>query len=238
LLDSNERFKHLLVKSRGGRTETRKRLIAAASELFAERGFHATTARDIARRAGVNLAAGHYHYGSKKDLYLEVLQAQFAEIWTTLARRGGTRPLAEIDRLGRRELVALLSTRLQVMLDLLIGTRPVLHGALMQREMTDPSQALPMIVGEFIDPMMRETERIVARLEPRLRRRDVERCAVSIIGQAVFYRFAMPAFLHRQGWKRYPRGFSREVAAYVATFSLGGMAAVAAARREKAHAAE
>ncbi len=223
--------------SRGGRTETRKRLIAAASELFAERGFHATTARDIARRAGVNLAAGHYHYGSKKDLYLEVLQAQFAEIWTTLARRGGSRPLAEIDRLGRRELVALLSTRLQVMLDLLIGPRPVLHGALMQREMTDPSRALPMIVGEFIDPMMRETERIVARLEPRLRPRDVERCAVSIIGQAVFYRFALPAFLHRKGWKRYPRGFSREVAAHVAAFSLGGMAAVAAGRRGKSHAA-
>ena len=226
------------MKSRGGRTETRKRLIAAASELFAERGFHATTARDIARRAGVNLAAGHYHYGSKKDLYLEVLQAQFAEIWTTLARRGGSRPLAEIDRLGRHELVALLSTRLQVMLDLLIGTRPVLHGALMQREMTDPSQALPMIVGEFIDPMMRETERIVARLEPRLRQRDVERCAVSVIGQAVFYRFALPAFLHRKGWKRYPRGFSREVAAHVATFSLGGMAGVAAARRGKPHATE
>jgi len=226
------------VKSRGGRTETRRRLIAAASELFAERGFHATTARDIARRAGVNLAAGHYHYGSKKDLYLEVLQAQFAEVWTTLARRGGSRPLAEIDRLDRGELIALLSTRLRVMLDLLIGARPVLHGALMQREMTDPSQALPMIVGEFIDPMMRETERIVARLEPRLRPRDVERCAVSIIGQAVFYRFALPAFLHRKGWRRYPRGFSRAVAAHVTTFSLGGMAAVAAARRRKAHAAE
>ena len=90
-----------------------------------------------------------------------------------------------------------------------------------------------MIVGEFIDPMMRETERIVARLEPRLRPRDVERCAVSIIGQAVFYRFALPAFLHRKGWKRYPRGFSREVAAHVAAFSLGGMAAVAAGRRGK-----
>ena len=224
------------MRSRGGRSGTRKRLIAAASELFAERGFHATTARDIARRAGVNLAAGHYHYGSKKDLYLEVLQAQFAQIWTTLARRGGSRPAAEIDRLGRRELAALLHTRLQVMLDMLIGPRPVLHGALMQREMTDPSQALPMIVSEFIDPMMGETERIVARLAPRLRPRDVERCALSIIGQAVFYRFAMPGFLHRKGWKRYPRGFPREVAAHIAAFSLGGMAVVAATRKGKAHA--
>ena len=140
------------MRSRDGRSGTRKRLIAAASELFAERGFHATTARDIARRAGVNLAAGHYHYGSKKDLYLEVLQAQFAQIWTTLARRGGSRPAAEIDRLGRRELAALLHTRLRVMLDMLIGPPPVLHGALMQREMTDPSEALPMIVERVHRP--------------------------------------------------------------------------------------
>lgn len=70
---------------------TRQRLIAAASELFAERGFHGTTARDIARRARVNLAAGHYHCGSKKELYLEVLREQFATIRAVLARRGGAR---------------------------------------------------------------------------------------------------------------------------------------------------
>jgi TetR/AcrR family transcriptional regulator, regulator of cefoperazone and chloramphenicol sensitivity len=209
---------------------TRQRLIAAASELFAARGFHAATARDIARRAGVNLAAGHYHYGSKKDLYLEVLRAQFATIQTTLQRRGGTRPPAEIDRLDRARLAELLLTRIKVMLDMLIGPPPGLHGALMQREMTDPSQALPMIVAEFIDPMMRETEQIVARLTPRLGRREVERCAISIVSQAVFYRFAMPGILHRNRWKSYPAGFGAHLARHIAEFSLGGMERVGTRR--------
>jgi TetR/AcrR family transcriptional regulator, regulator of cefoperazone and chloramphenicol sensitivity len=212
---------------------TRRRLITAASELFAERGFHAATARDIARRAGVNLAAGHYHYGSKKDLYLEVLREQFATIRTVLEQRGGTRPPAEIDRLDRARLAQLLLTRIKVMLDMLIGPPPGLHGALMQREMTDPSQALPMIVAEFIDPMMRETEQIVARLTPRLGRRDVERCAISIVSQAVFYRFAMPGILHRNRWKSYPAGFGRDLARHIAEFSLGGMERVSTRRAGK-----
>ena len=40
---------------------TKHRLLAAATELFAEHGFHGTTIRDIAARAGVNVAAGNYH---------------------------------------------------------------------------------------------------------------------------------------------------------------------------------
>ena len=38
----------------------------------------------------------------------------------------------------------------------------------MQREMTDPSEAMPVIVREFIRPMMDELEAIVARLAPGL----------------------------------------------------------------------
>ena len=72
----------------GAANETKGRVIAAASALFAERGFHGTTARDIARRATVNVAAGHYHFGSKEALYLEVLRAQFADMTATLEARG------------------------------------------------------------------------------------------------------------------------------------------------------
>jgi len=218
---------------RGANGDTRRRLIDAASELFAERGFRATTARDIARRAGVNLAAGHYHYGPKRDLYLEVLREQFAKIRTMLEQRGGTRPAREIDTLGRDALVELLSRRIKVMLDMLIGPPPGVHGALMQREMTDPTRALPMIVAEFIDPTMHETERIVGRLAPALGAREIERCAISVVSQAVFYRFAMPAILHREGWKQYPHGFTRELARHIAEFSLGGMQRVAKKRTKE-----
>ncbi|MFQ5667722.1 MAG: CerR family C-terminal domain-containing protein [Candidatus Binatia bacterium] len=217
------------------RTKTKSRLIAAASDLFAERGFHGTTARDIAARAAVNLAAGNYHYGSKKALYLEVLRAQFAETRALLARRGATKPATALDRLSRAKLEALLQARAQAMLDLLIGPPPGLHGTLMQREMTDPSEALPVIVDEFIRPMLGEMAEIVARLAPRLAREDVRRCIFSIMGQVAFYRFARPAMLQILGRREYPRRFARQLARHITEFSLGGLQQVAARHQRSRH---
>jgi len=113
-----------------GKDRTPDRLLAAASTLFAERGFHGTTVREIAERAGANVAAGNYHYGSKKALYLEVFRAQFAQIRTALAERGAVRAPGELDRLSRPALVRLLRSRVQIMLDRLLGPPPGLHGAL------------------------------------------------------------------------------------------------------------
>lgn len=55
---------------------TRERLLDVAEELFAEKGYHAVSMRDIARRAKVNLAATGYHFGSKENLFIESLTRQ------------------------------------------------------------------------------------------------------------------------------------------------------------------
>jgi AcrR family transcriptional regulator len=55
--------------------QSRERLLAAGSALFSERGFAATTTRDIAKRAGVDAALIVRHFGSKVGLYLESLRA-------------------------------------------------------------------------------------------------------------------------------------------------------------------
>ncbi len=207
--------------------DTRRRLLAAASELFAERGFHGTKMRDIAAGAGVNLAAGNYHYGSKKALYLEVLRAQFAETRAMLKRRGAVTSARKLDQLSDGAVSALLRTRADVMLDLLLGPPAGVQGTLMVREMTDPSEALPVIVEEFIRPMKQEIEEIVARLAPGLSARAVERCAFSVVAQALFYRFTMPATLKMWGLREYPRGLSRQLAAHITEFSLGGLGRLA-----------
>ena len=212
------------------RRDTKDRLVTAASALFAERGFHGTTVRDIAERAGANVAAGNYHYGSKKALYLEVLRAQFAEVRAQLAARGASPRPSELAHLGRPALVRVLRARVKVMLDMLIGPPPGLHGTLMQREMADPSEALPVIVQEFIGPMVDEMQGIVARLEPALDRRAVERCVYSVIGQGLFYRSTMPALLVMLEVAEYPRGLAAELTDHIAEFSLGGMRQLAARR--------
>lgn len=54
--------------------DTAQRLLRAAVEAFAERGFHATTTRDIARRAGMSPAALYIHYRTKEELLYRISQ--------------------------------------------------------------------------------------------------------------------------------------------------------------------
>ncbi|HEV7121929.1 MAG TPA: TetR/AcrR family transcriptional regulator [Rhodanobacter sp.] len=58
---------------RSGHSETRKRLLGATEWLFIESGYEAMSLRHITARAGANLAAVNYHFGSKEALMHEVL---------------------------------------------------------------------------------------------------------------------------------------------------------------------
>ena len=49
-----------------------RRMLIAAVQAFAERGFHATTTRDIAAQAGMSPAAVYIHYRSKQDLLFQI----------------------------------------------------------------------------------------------------------------------------------------------------------------------
>lgn len=48
--------------------ETQVRLMEAAADAFADKGFHATTTRDIASRAGLSPAGVYVHFASKEEL--------------------------------------------------------------------------------------------------------------------------------------------------------------------------
>lgn len=212
---------------------TPARLLDAAVDLFARHGFHGTSIRDITERAGANVAAGHYHYGSKEGLYLEMLRAQFAEVRSELERRGISRPASALQRAPRRELIALLEARIATMLELSLAPPPAPYGQLLLREMCDPTDAMPIIVAEFIEPQTREMEQLVGRLIPGVGREAVSQIVFSIIGQVLFYRLTMPMTLLLRREAKYPRGFACKTARHIAAFSLHAIDGIAAARRSR-----
>jgi TetR/AcrR family transcriptional regulator len=59
---------------------TREALLAAGTELFAERGYDGVRVWAIAHAAGVNKAMVSYHFGGKQKLYRAIVDATFAEI--------------------------------------------------------------------------------------------------------------------------------------------------------------
>jgi TetR/AcrR family transcriptional regulator, regulator of cefoperazone and chloramphenicol sensitivity len=203
---------------------TRERLIEAAGRVFASRGYRGATMRDIADRAGVNLAAAHYHFGSKQDLYREVLREHFERLEARLVvDEGGAVDERLAGRPTRAALVELLRVRIRALLDTLLGSDDV-HSTLVMREMVDPSEALPFLVRRWIDPLRRDTERIVSALAPRLDAEAVERATRSIVGQVFFYRSHRAALLLMMRRTAYPRGFVDAASDHVVAFTLGGLA--------------
>ncbi|MQA97207.1 MAG: TetR family transcriptional regulator [Streptosporangiales bacterium] len=62
---------------------TRNALVAAATELFAAKGYQGTSVEDVARRARVTRGALYHHFGSKQELF----EAVFEEQETAMIRR-------------------------------------------------------------------------------------------------------------------------------------------------------
>ncbi|MHA7815930.1 MAG: TetR/AcrR family transcriptional regulator [Pseudohaliea sp.] len=61
------------------RTRSRpERILDAAEELFALHGYDGVTLRQIARRAGVDVALANYHFGKKMDLFQAVFERRAA----------------------------------------------------------------------------------------------------------------------------------------------------------------
>lgn len=58
-------------------SSTKERLLQAAKELFAQKGFHGTSTREITQRAGTNLSSLYFHWQSKENLYLAVYRQLF-----------------------------------------------------------------------------------------------------------------------------------------------------------------
>jgi len=58
---------------RPGPSSTRPEILAAARTLFAARGYHATTVRDIAAEAGVNAALVHHYFGTKEQVFVAAM---------------------------------------------------------------------------------------------------------------------------------------------------------------------
>ena len=101
--------------------ETRGRILEAALDLFAASGFDGASTRTIAERAGVNLPAIQYYFGSKEGLYRAVVE-QFSQ-----QMQAGVAPIAERIRAelasgqpSRRRLIDLLCDMLDIVIAMIL----------------------------------------------------------------------------------------------------------------------
>ncbi|MBV9231392.1 MAG: TetR/AcrR family transcriptional regulator [Chloroflexi bacterium] len=79
--------------------ERRRALVQAAYHLIAEKGFEQLRTRDVAARAGVNIATLHYYFASKEDLIrgvVDYLLHQFRTAPTPSTGMDDSTPLSQV----------------------------------------------------------------------------------------------------------------------------------------------
>ncbi len=97
--------------------DTKQQILDAAEELFADKGYHCTSLRAITHRAGVNLAAVNYHFGSKEAL-IEAVMARRLEPLNRLRMEKITAIIDDAKKNGRRpEARQLLHAYIKPLLD-------------------------------------------------------------------------------------------------------------------------
>ena len=198
-------------------TETRKRLLEAAAEVFAAEGFHAATIRKLCARAGANVAAIHYHFGGKEELYRSLLRE--------LGRRAFERypPTLGLSAQPTQE-ERLFAFVHAFLLRVLSEDGFARHGRVLSREMVDPSPAFGHVIDEFIRPHFEYLRELVAALlGPRASEMEVRLAARSIVAQCAFYHHAR-AVIERlsPGEARDPAAI-RALAEHITRLSLVGL---------------
>jgi len=156
-------------------TDTRERLLDVARDLFAQRGYRATTVRDITKAAGANIAAVGYYFESKEGLYGAVLQSLIGPLAerVTWACQLPKPPLDRVEFLVR----AIFDH---------IRSRPQMP-AIMVREMAGGDDIHPVIVGTF-SRLLPEMTRVIAdgQRDGSIRDGDAILLTTSILAQPVY----------------------------------------------------
>ncbi|MFW6011580.1 MAG: TetR/AcrR family transcriptional regulator [Desulfosalsimonas sp.] len=202
---------------------TRQRLLDHAEKLFAEKGFTGVSIREITAMADCNLAAVNYHFGGKKKLYLAVFRERWAE-------RGGKVRQAFMQSIKGCEKPVLEDVVCAMAKAFIQGpltdSERRIHIQLMQRELSDPGEALDMIVEEVMRPFIGQlAEFIEPRLKRGVSRQRLELNILSIIGVTLYFSLARPVVSRITG-KTYDGKFKSELVSHITDFSMQGIQAL------------
>ena len=149
--------------------ETRTRILDAAEELFMQHGFEGTSMRQLTTRAGVNLAAVNYHFGSKHALIEAVFRRRLDPM--------NAERIAELDRLETGNSLtpeniirAFVGPSLRMIEDAK-GGRSFIR--LLGRTYTEPAKTVRALIGQMYAPAMQRYKAALERALPQMPREEL-----------------------------------------------------------------
>jgi AcrR family transcriptional regulator len=153
--------------------ETRTRILDVAEELFMQHGFEGASMRMLTAKAGVNLAAVNYHFGSKHALIEAVFRRRLDPM--NVAR------IAELDKLeaeapgrvlaAQSIIRAFIGPGLRMIEDARGGGRNFIR--LLGRTYTEPAKAIRALIGQLYAPAMERYKAAFERALPQMPREEL-----------------------------------------------------------------
>jgi len=185
---------------------SRARILEAAGQLFAARGFDGVSTRELAAAAKVNISAITYYFQGKNGLYRSVLE-QLVDDTAPLFDPMISRMEHDVADAGaRRE--ALAETAVWFVGALLSGilTDPKIRWQmpLVMREFQQPSSGFQFLYTKRIEPMHNVIAKLVsAALQINPKATETKIVTATIIGQCMAFGFARAVIFARTGWQDY-----------------------------------
>jgi AcrR family transcriptional regulator len=145
--------------------ETRTRILDAAEELFMQHGFEGTSMRHLTSRAGVNLAAVNYHFGSKQALIEAVFRRRLDPM--NLERIAELERLESANNLSPEAIIrAFLLPSLRLVEDAKGGGRNFIR--LLGRTYSEPAKEIRALIGQMYAPAMERYKKALERALPQM----------------------------------------------------------------------
>lgn len=138
------RVNELEVRAPGTRRrDTRDQILAVALRMFAERGYAATSIRDIAEGLGVTKAAVHYHFAAKEQIVQALVEPMLLQLEEVMGRLSLLPPDPRALLLGVRDVLVASGPLLSA-----LGDDPSLHRH--SPELAAQVQALSLRAAEVL----------------------------------------------------------------------------------------
>ena len=210
---------------------TKKRLIEAAGEMFAQHGFKATTVRQICKKADASVSAVNYHFKDKEGLYTAVFEYAHRRAMEKYPLDWGLGPNASAEE-------RLLTFIRSFLLRGLGGGFPAWHGKLVAVEISDPSGIFNKVAESSLKPMHEQLEAIVRELLVLYKSHDgnveeyVKICGMNVVGQCIFQHHARQLMLFG-ALDKLKTAEIEDMAGKIFRFSLAGIKAMACEIRGK-----
>jgi AcrR family transcriptional regulator len=184
--------------------KTRARLLDAGLRLFGRHGPDGVTTRELAREAGVNLAAIPYHFRSKEGVYLAVAERIVESIGSELFQAAERVNASLLQPQDRPELIRLLLGLMTTMLrHMALSQERALIGMFIIREQMQPSEAFTVLYKGFMQPVGAAYARVIAALhgvapdDPRV---GIE--VQMVVGQVLHFCVGREVLLRRMRWRQ------------------------------------